>query len=195
MTDLSELTQEDLDCLRQAQTMAITELKQFGSVLPKAIVDGEGHGAVLVAEGFSDDEAKYAFARMVKTAGIALHADRTLFSAESWAVDVKGKSKEEIKQLMDEWSGRISECPQRQEVMIVSLETHKASWMISYPMERPNGGDAILGVPKVIRMDPGQNEGTMGNLLPPRDVQEAARRSGEDKKAEALLLSVGIQVR
>jgi len=146
------------DLMVDADLFAKHSMNETGGVPPTLLIHGANGKTMLSPDDFSGERAKEEFAETARLMCLAQDADATVFLSEAWMR--KAVPGEEL-----DLSKRPSQCPDRQEMLIIMGETRGCCQQRMLPMERSEDGK-FLGFGQEQKMEADRVEGRLANFIP-----------------------------
>jgi len=160
-TQLEEFTQFIADFSREA-------LKKSGYLPPMFIIHREGE-LYFFNPDMEDDEAKSQSAFMMRLLVNYLNADMVVFATEAWMRTEITKKGETLDQAMKRQTKRVSESPDRMEVLMINGESQTQACNNIYEIKRDNK-EVITGFEKQPFISKSGNyEGRFAEFFKPLD--------------------------
>lgn len=140
-------------------------LKVHDQLLSVAFLINLEQGKIeLVAGEFDGEDAKDYFSETVRQRASRMQAEAICFVSEAWTLPEKYSTQEDIERIRKVY-GSISEFPEREEIIMVSLETHDGMWMARSGIAPAKKGRKPTGF-SWLKAD--GMTGRFAHLLPPR---------------------------
>lgn len=164
--------------MADAESYAHISMKSQGRIPPILFIHGSEGKVMIGPESMADEAAKEKFVTMARVVCLAHDADATVFVSEAWCKAAAPGEKLDL-------SKAPSQCPDRQEVLVMLGETrHKCRHRI-VPLLR--GGDGrFQGFGEDHKTDAEKIRGRFAEFVPPGFVKEETR-----KQAKAALRATG----
>lgn len=140
-------------------------LKAHDQLLSVAFLINLEQGKIeLVAGEFDGEDAKDYFSETVRQRASRMQAEAICFVSEAWTLPEKYSTQEHIDRIRNVY-GSISAFPEREEIVMVSLETHDGLWMARSGIAPAKKGRKPTGF-SWVKAD--GMTGRFAHLLPPR---------------------------
>lgn len=140
-------------------------LKAHDQLLPVAfLINLKKNKIDVVAANFADDAAKDFFAETVRQRASRFEAEAICFASEAWSLPEKYSTKEHMDRIYRVY-GSLSNFPEREEIVMLSLQTHDGLWMATSRISTAKKGRKATGF-KWMKSD--GSDGRFTKLLPPK---------------------------
>jgi hypothetical protein len=164
------------DLMVDADLFAKHSMNETGGVPPTLFIHGANGKTLLSPDDFSGERAKDEFSETARLMCVAQDADATVFLSEAWMRQAVPGEEPDASKLP-------SQCPDRQEMLIMMGETRGCCQQRMLPMERSEDGK-FLGFGQEQKMEADRVEGRLANFIPAEYPDGREREMASEALAE-----------